>query len=1047
VPRWLIPLLCATLMSPTLRAQGIPGAAVEGRVRDTGGVAIADAEVTILNRSNGERWRASTSSAGRFVLEHLSIGGPYQVDIRAIGFEPARLDGVLLSLGQRQRLDVKLKPGVTTLAPIEVRAADDPLINPGRTGPAQVIAESTLARLPLPGRNVLEAARVSPLFTGPGSVAGQNDRLNSVQVDGTSGGDLMGGVRTPGQALALRTLSVEAVKEVQVLAAPFDVRYGTFAAGLLEVATKSGSNRLEGSVSGYYTGRSLQGQDDTGSRGEQFDAYEISTALGGPLVRDRAAFFIQGGLQRGEFPVETPIIGGDTTGGTDSKDVGFRRTTVTRLQDIMRRVYGVEAGGTEPYPLTVPAGNLFSKVTLQLGVNSRLDLSYEYSRSTPDLLFSGCRVARVVFCLGSTAFQLPTQAHISRATWVAALGPKLSNDLLLAGSWFQQTCRTTDFPLVFVHADAGDIGVGGNSLCVGDRNEQDILELTDNLSLAAGTHHLTAGIHGELIRLPTHSNLVYGFAPTWHFANLDSLAAGLPDRYGGVLEHPARQGGPLSALSTQLLSPYLQDQWNVTPRLLLTAGVRADVPFISRHPVQNRALLEAFGVDNTRTPSGQLLWSPRLGVNYDLHGDGSTFLRGGVGLFAGRPAYGWFNEVYLHTGLDALRVDCDSTNVPRFTTDVERQPVACAESGRVSPVAGPVSTFDPEFRYPRSLKMALGADHRLPWSLVGTIDLLYSQGVNQFDLRELNLAPPVSVAAGEADWPLYGAIAADGFLRPSRLSPAFDRVVQVRNAHGDRSFSFTAQLQRHFGGGRELSASYTYTAARDLLSAGEDGAGNLDGVTLDGTLEQRRLAPSAWNAPHRLTLLAVADLPLRLRLTIFYQGSSGAHYDYRVDGDANGDGYGNDAVYVPAEASPGGDIRLVVEGPDGQLVPAPATEYAELDHFIERESCLRRQRGQVLRRNSCRHPWTSDMDARFSHVVPVPGGRSLELGLDIFNIPHLIDENWGVARRVDDTPLLLLTGYDAAAGRGVYRFLPRTPATADPGASRWRMQLGARLAL
>jgi len=1033
-------------MTPALRAQGIPGAAVEGLVRDTGGVAVAGAEVLITNRSNGERWRASTSSGGRFVLDHLSVGGPYQVDVRAIGFEPARLDGVLLSLGQRQRVEVKLRPGVTTLTPIVVRAADDPLINPGRTGPAQIIAESTIARLPITGRNVLEVARLSPLFTGPGSVAGQNDRLNSVQVDGASGGDLMGGVRTPGQQLALRTLSVEAVKEVQVLAAPFDVRYGGFSAGLVEVVTKSGSNRFEGSVSGYYTGSGLQGKDDTGWRGEQFDSYNIDAALGGPLVRDRAAFFVQLGLQHAEFPVQTPVIGTDTTGGADSAGVGFRRASVTQLQKIMRSVYGVEAGGTEPNPTDGLAGNGFGKVTLQLGVNNRLDLSYEYTHSTPDLLFSGCRLAYVVFCLGSTAFQLPTRAHMGRATWVAALGPKLSNDLLVGGTWFRQTCRTTDFPMVYVHADAGDLGAGGNSLCIGDQNAQDILEVTDNLTLAAGAHHLTAGVHGELIGLPTHSNLVYGFAPAWHFGSPDSLADGLPDHYSGVLEHPARQGGPLSALRTQLLSPYLQDQWAVTPRLLLTAGLRADVPFVSRHPESNPDLLEAFGVDNTRTPSGHLLWSPRLGASYDLHGDGTTFLRGGVGLFAGRPAYGWFNEVYIHTGLDAVWVDCDSTNVPRFTTDVARQPVACGGGGSGSAVAGPVSTFDPAFRFPQSLKVALGADHRLPWALVGTVDLLYSQGVNQLDLMELNLAPPATVAAGEANRPLYGTLAADGLLQPNRLSPAFDRVVQVRNAHGDRSLSLTFQLQRHFSGGRELSASYTHTAARDLLSAGEDGAGNLDGVTLEGTLEQRRLAPSAWDVPNRVTLLASADLPLRFRLTLFYQGSSGGHFDYRVDGDANGDGYSNDAVYVPTRAAPGGDIRLVVETAEGELVPAPAAEYAALDRFIAGEACLRRQRGHVLQRNSCQHPWTSQTDARFSHVVPGPGGRTLELGLDLFNVLHLIDTNWGLIRRVDDTPLLVLTGYDATAGHGIYRFVRRAPAAANYADSRWRMQLNARLA-
>jgi hypothetical protein len=488
----------------------------------------------------------------------------------------------------------------------------------------------------------------------------------------------------------------------------------------------------------------------------------------------------------------------------------------------------------------------------------------------------------------------------------------------------------------------------------------------------------------------------------------------------------------------------VQDQWNVTPRLLLTAGLRADVPFVSRHPKRNPALLEALGADNTRTPSGHLLWSPRLGVSYDLRGDGRTFLRGGVGLFTGRPAYGWFNEVYVHTGLDAVSVDCDSTNVPAFTTDVGRQPAACAGSESVSLVAGPVSVFDPEFRFPRSLKVALGADHRLPWGLVATVDLLYSRWVNQFDLRELNLAPPAAVAFGEADRPLYGSIAEDGSATPNRLSPAFERVTQVRNARGDRSFSFTAQLQKHFPAGKELSASYTYTAARDLLSATEDGDGNLDAVTLDGTLERRRLAPSAWSVPHRVTLLASADLPLHFRVTLFWEGSSGGPFTYNVDGDANADGYANDAVYVPRAAVPGGDIQLVVDDDQGQLVPAPASDYTQLTRFIERESCLREQRGRLLRRNSCRNPWTSHTDAQFSRVFPTAGGRSLELTLDVFNVLHLIDGDWGVIRGVDATPTLQLAGYDPAAGRGIYRLLRPAPRTAFFGDSRWRMQLGAK---
>ena len=258
-------------------------------------------------------------------------------------------------------------------------------------------------------------------MTGSGSVAGQNDRLTTVQIDGAVGGDLLGGVITPGQALGLRTVAVEAVKEVQVLAAPFDVRFGTFAAGLVNAVTKSGSNRFAGSVVGYYTGPALQGKDETGSRGDDFVLDEASLTLGGPIARDRAAFFVEAGLQHGRRPINTPIIGPDSTGGADSLGIGFRRASVTRLQEVMRDTYGVEAGNTDPYPVSAAAGNVFGKVTLQLGVNSRLDVSHEYSRSTPDLLDENCRT-REAFCLGSTAFRLSVRAHITRLAWAAALG-------------------------------------------------------------------------------------------------------------------------------------------------------------------------------------------------------------------------------------------------------------------------------------------------------------------------------------------------------------------------------------------------------------------------------------------------------------------------------------------------------------------------------------------------------------------------------------------------------------------------------------------------
>ena len=172
-----------------------------------------------------------------------------------------------------------------------------------------------------------------------------------------------------------------------------------------------------------------------------------------------------------------------------------------------------------------------------------------------------------------------------------------------------------------------------------------------------------------------------------------------------------------------------------------------------------------------------------------------------------------------------------------------------------------------------------------------------------------------------------------------------------------------------------------------------------------------------------MTLLATADLPFHFRLTLTYEGRSGGPLTYRVEGDANADGYGNDAVYVPVNSAPGGDIQLVIDDDQGVQVPAPASIYAELDRFIEQQGCLRAQRGHVMRRNSCRNPWTNSADARFSRVFPTTKGQSLELTLDVFNLPHLLNGGWGLNRGLDDSPLLGLVGYDAAAGRGVYRFL------------------------
>jgi len=238
------------LVAAPLGAQGVTGAAIGGRVLSLDSLPVEQAIVQVVNASNGERWQTTTNPRGRYFIEYLSVGGPYRIEVRAIGYEPARRDSIFLALGQRHSVDFALATAVLELEEITVTGAGDRRFSAARTGPAQIIPDSLIARLPVSHRDYTELAVLSPQVTkspnGGLSFTGQHDRANSIQIDGTNNNDLFGsafsGNGTPGWAVGLTAFTPEAVKELQVETAPFDVRYGNFAGGLINAVTRSGSN-------------------------------------------------------------------------------------------------------------------------------------------------------------------------------------------------------------------------------------------------------------------------------------------------------------------------------------------------------------------------------------------------------------------------------------------------------------------------------------------------------------------------------------------------------------------------------------------------------------------------------------------------------------------------------------------------------------------------------------------------------------------------------------------------------------------------------------
>ena len=1037
-----VALVASTLFAERLSAQGATTAAIQGTVQGADSTGIEGAVVTLINASDGERRETISRARGRYAFEYVPIGSSYTIKARSIGFAPDSLSHVTLSLGDRRQIDLVLREAVLNLEPVRVVARPDARLQMGQTGPVQTVTAATSSRLPVPHRDFAQLALLSPqaVLTRDSGItfAGQSDRLNNLQIDGASNNDLGGisgplGFGTPGSSTGARTLTVEAIRELQILIAPFNVRYGNFAGGLVNAVTRSGSNQWEGSVSGYFENQALTGTDPTGARAEDFSNKEIAATVGGPIVPDRAAFFLDVGVQR-HVGARALFIGPDTTGGRDSMGIGVRRATIERFQSILRNSYDVDPGSIESPPSRNPSANALGKLTLWPAVNQRIELSYNYAQGTTDEAPEDGPYA-----LSSQAMQQSSTNDATRLTWTST-GSGVANELIVARQASHERClAAAPFPQVSVAVTPApdSLFAGSVNSCPDRFADQTVWELTDNASWSVGSHVLTIGTHDESIHL-RGSHRIRLPAGRWTVSSLESLESGVANEYTRDIVANAQSDVPVSDYGVRQLGLYAQDQWHPIPKLTLTGGLRFDAAFLPQAPAQNaELLLSPLHVNTAQTPSGHLLWSPRLGFTYDVDDAAQVVLRGGAGLFSGRPIYLYFSNAYEGTGLDFLRLDCRGDQVPAITLDPNNQPRSC-RNNVPPPQQFEVNYFNPAFRFPRNLRLSLGTDVQLPWRMQATVDLLYIRGVDQLDLVDVNLAPPTRVSAGEGGRVLYGTIDDEGNATPNRLDPNFGVVAQLRNSSGDRAASATMQLRKRFGVASEVSLAYTYTNARDRMSADCFSLTcNLDFTPVDGTLDDRRVTTSRFEARNKITLGVVVPAPLGVQLGAFYNGYTGQPYTYLISGDANADGSnsvgGNDIVYVPKNAA---DITLT-----------DPSQYALLDHEIEEDPCLRSQRGQIMRRNSCSNHWITLLNARLSRQFAVGGANRLELIADLFNVANLLNSHWGVRYTgfgAGDLYLLELTGYDEQHQRGIYNVLTVNRTERDLDASRWRAQLGAR---
>ncbi|PYO86417.1 MAG: hypothetical protein DMD68_00105 [Gemmatimonadetes bacterium] len=1076
--------LATLLPAAPAAAQGVTSAAVSGRVTDESKAPVDQALVTLINTSNGQRYSTRSGADGRFYFENAQVGGPYTLEVRALGFAPEQGTGITLTLGQRFVRDFSLKRTAVEVAGITVSANENPLLSPSRTGASGTVTGDVISRLPTLGRNFSDFVSTIPQVVSAGvpgtSLGGQNNRFNNIQIDGGVNNDLFGLAAggTPGGQANAHPISVEAIKEYQVLIAPFDVRQGGFTGGLVNAVTKSGSNTFHGSLFGFLQNqgfvRDSVPQRSTVATGvplqTDFTQTQYGGSISGPILRDRLQFFGSVDVQHRVAPFTGAVIGSDTTGGKDSVGIGIRYTTATRVQQILKTQYGLDAGGLTAPNIRNPDKNIFAKVNGEISPNHHAEVSYNYVDASQDVLThntSNATSFRDGYQLSNSGYLFATTTNTLRGKLASTLARGASNELLIG---YQRIRDHRDLasrtPLIFVGGDRGqpvaatavptvNIAAGADRFSQGNLLNQDIYELTDNFTFPSGSHLITVGTHNEFFHFfNVFFPASYG---VWSFRDTTALKAGTPFRYEIAL--PLRSGGPNADFHVQQLGGYFQDVWSPRPGLSVTLGLRLDVPFMNKPPANNALEISVLKVNTRNSPTGNALWSPRVGFNYDVKGDQSTIVRGGVGIFSGRPPYVWVSNAYSNTGLEQATLVCDGAfsggstdTVPRFRVSPDSQPRKCGAEGPGSVGLGAarpsIVYFDQGFKLPQNLKTAFGMDRQLPGGVVGTFDFLFTKGLNQFYMYDVNLQGIVGTSAGEGGRPLYGTISTTSTsTTPSRLNANFGSVLRHTNRSGDYSYSFTGQLQKRFSNGVQFNVGYTYARSYDLISLTSSIANsNYQFTPLDGPITARNLRPSTFDIPHKITASATFDVKFGVALSVVYTGQNGYRYGYVVSNDANGEGLGsNDLVYVPRDAA---DIAL----------QTPA-DWTKLDAYIKNEPCLERNRGRILPRNSCQNPWMNFLNLRLAKAFTTVQGQNVELTADLFNTFSLLDDigirnGWGDVKTVhvaaggnfENENLLSRTGYDTVNQRGIYALNSNSMPIKyhNNDAARWRLQVGMK---
>lgn len=1017
----------------------ITTASLRGAVTDSANKPLAGAAVLLQQSKTGVEYYAIVNRDGRYSIHGIKPDDGYVLTVEFIGYESYKVSNVVLRLGETLNENVVLKESAVSLD--EVVVASQTVKSAGVT---ENFDKQQIEKLPTVSRSLYDVVRLMPQANavrgGGMSFGGVSNRYNAFMVNGVANNDMYGlsSSGTHGGLSNANPVALDAIEQIEVAVASYDVRRSGFGGGMINAITKSGTNSFMGSAYTYYNNQDFYGTTagrdvEHREKLEQQSSRIHGVTFGGPIVKDKLFFFVSGEYNINSSP-SSHYLGFD--------GVALQQSELDRVSARYKALTGYDGGGYSRRDVERMSLSLLANVDWYINKENRLSASYsfldaqaeEYANSLSSFTFVGSGYANY------------SSAHHLSLSLESRLADDLHNTLKVGLSRVEDGRKPDvegSMPSVIIK-NTGTTGgvtlnIGNNRYAGVNSLKQNVLTLTDNLIWERGAHSVVFGMHHEMYNI--HNKYLANSLGTYTYNSIEDFERDMAAMYEYNYTDPAVTGtttwGP--RFKAAEFNVYAQDSWDLGRGFQLTYGVRATLPVIFNTPTPNSSfnggdIASKYGVRIGDVPETQLLLSPRVGLMWRKYYDeGVLSIEGGAGIFTGQVPFVWIVNNYSNTGVEqkGLRLTApmqdgkvvESANP--FTT--EPSPTSLSNTSFM------LNAMNRKFRYPQNFKANAVVEYSTRDGWVLRAEALYTKVLQGAVFRNLAVENTGDV--------VYAAPAAGAMPMMKRVLSDYSAIYYMDNTSKGYSYSLSGSVSKRFAMGLDVALSYIFGHSYAVCDVPSTSSSSNWNRTYALDLNHPVLSFSSYDVPHKLSVSAAYHKRYArlfdVTAGVVYQLSSGQRYSltFGESVDFNGDGvYGSTLMYIPTEEELS---RMRFADDESQQ---------KWNDFIESDNYLRKHRGEFSERNAMQTPAESRVDVHLAHgfYFGRETSRKVELTLDIMNFGNMLCRHWGSYYNVGNVRLQPVNIVSEQDGEAVYRFT-NSALTPNDLMSRWRMQLGVRV--